>query len=57
MVSRLDVLDNHQAFVLLRNAFFIPKLLYVLPSFTSILKAAGAGGLRQGLEGGGLGDY
>jgi len=32
MVSRLQVVDNHQAFVLLRNAFSIPKLQYVLRS-------------------------
>ena len=30
MVSRLQAVDNHQAFVLLRNAFSISKLQYVL---------------------------
>ena len=30
MISRLRVVDNHQAFVLLRNAFSIPKMQYVL---------------------------
>ena len=38
MVSRLDVLDNHQAFVLLRNAFSIPKLLYVLRASPAYLR-------------------
>ena len=30
MTSKLEVLDPHQAFVLLKNAFAIPKLHYVL---------------------------
>ena len=30
MVSRLELIDNHQAFVLLRNCFAIPKLQYLL---------------------------
>ena len=30
MTSKLEVLNPHQAFVLLKNAFAIPKLLYVL---------------------------
>ena len=30
MTSKLEVLNPHQAFVLLKNAFAIPKLQYVL---------------------------
>ena len=30
LVSRLQVVDSHQAFVLLRNTFSIPKLSYML---------------------------
>ena len=30
LISRLEVCDNHQAFILLRNAFAIPKLQYIL---------------------------
>ena len=30
MTSKLEVLNPHQAFVLLKNAFVIPKLQYVL---------------------------
>lgn len=30
MASKLELLDSHQAFVLLRNAFAIPKLQYIL---------------------------
>ena len=32
MVSRLDVIDPHQAFVLLKHSFAIPKLTYLLRS-------------------------
>ena len=39
MISKLEAVDNHQAFVLLRNAFAIPKLQYILrasPAFTCV---------------------
>ena len=32
MVSRLNLIDPHQAFVLLKNSFAIPKLTYLLRS-------------------------
>ena len=32
MISRLDLIDPHQAFVLLKNSFAIPKLTYLLRS-------------------------
>ena len=43
MITRLDLIDPHQAFVLLKNSFAIPKLTYLLrssPAFqeTDLLK-------------------
>ena len=32
MISRLNIIDPHQAFVLLKNSFAIPKLTYILRS-------------------------
>ena len=32
MISRLNLIDPHQAFVLLKNSFAIPKLTYLLRS-------------------------
>ena len=44
LISKLEVVDNHQAFVLLRNAFAIPKLQYVLRASPAY---AFSGGLRS----------
>ena len=44
LISKLEVVDNHQAFVLLRNAFAIPKLQYVLRASPAY---ACSGGLRS----------
>ena len=40
MISRLEVLDAHQAFVLLRGSFAIPKLQYVLRASPAYLQRA-----------------
>ena len=32
MISRLNIIDPHQAFVLLKNSFTIPKMTYLLRS-------------------------
>ena len=37
MTSKLEVLNPHQAFVLLKNAFAIPKLQYVLRALPAYL--------------------
>ena len=54
MASRLEVLDSHQAFVLLRSAFAIPKLQYVLRASPAYLCTAGLlgfdGSLRKAVE-------
>ena len=33
LCSRLERLDHHEALFLLKNAFFIPKFLYILRTF------------------------
>ena len=37
LISKLELVDNHQAFVLLRNAFAIPKLQYILRASPAFL--------------------
>ena len=56
VVSRLDVIDNHQAFILLRNAFSIPKLLYVLRASPAYLRPRELE-VRQGSQGRGFEGY
>ena len=41
MTSKLEVLNPHQAFVLLKNAFAIPKLQYVLRASPAYLCGEG----------------
>ena len=46
MTSKLEVVNPHQAFVLLKNAFAIPKLQYILRASPAYL--CGVERLRQG---------
>ena len=39
MISKLNLIDPHQAFVLLKNSFAIPKLTYLMRSAPAFLQA------------------
>ena len=52
MAGRLEQIDAHEAFVLLKNCFALPKLLYILCASPSYLNGAQRGALpatRAGL--------